>query len=71
VSSLGFTDAVVRCSKIGRELAVDITFIGRPEAGPIELAELDRIRGEVEQRLAPVGLKPWMNILFTLDRRWA
>jgi predicted Co/Zn/Cd cation transporter (cation efflux family) len=71
VRAHGFADAVVRCSKVGRELAVDITFVGRAGAGPVALEELDRIRGEVERRLAPLGFKLWMNILFTLDRRWA
>jgi predicted Co/Zn/Cd cation transporter (cation efflux family) len=71
VRARGFADAVVRSSKVGRELAVDIAFIGRAGSGPVELEELDRIRSEMEQRLSPLGFKLWMNILFTLDRRWA
>jgi predicted Co/Zn/Cd cation transporter (cation efflux family) len=71
VSTRGFADAVVRSSKVGRELAVDIAFIGRAGSGPVELEELDRIREEVERRLATLGFKLWLNILFTRDRRWA
>jgi predicted Co/Zn/Cd cation transporter (cation efflux family) len=37
----------------------------------VELEELDRIREEVERRLATLGFKLWLNILFTRDRRWA
>ena len=71
VRARGFANAVVRSSKVGRELAVDIAFIGRAGSGPVELEELDRIREEVERRLATLGFKLWLNILFTLDRRWA
>jgi predicted Co/Zn/Cd cation transporter (cation efflux family) len=71
VRARGFADAVVRSSKVGRELAVDIAFIGHAGSGLVELEELDRIRSEMEQRLSPLGFKLWMNILFTLDRRWA
>jgi predicted Co/Zn/Cd cation transporter (cation efflux family) len=67
----GFVGAVVRSSKIGRELAVDIAFIGDSSCPPVDLAQLDRIRLEVEQKLASLDFKLWMNVLFTLDRRWA
>jgi len=69
--SRGFAGAVVRSSKIGRELAVDIAFIGHEEMPAMKLAELDAIREEVESGLADLELKLWMNVLFTLDRRWA
>jgi predicted Co/Zn/Cd cation transporter (cation efflux family) len=66
-----FVDAVVRSSKVGRELAVDITFLAPADSGSVEFDELDRIRAEVQQSLSELGYGLWMNILFTKDRRWA
>ena len=66
-----FVAAVVRSSKVGRELAVDITFLAAADSGSVEFDELDRIRAEVHQSLSELGYGLWMNILFTKDRRWA
>ena len=66
-----YTEAVIRSSKIGRELAVDITFLAPPDSGKVAIDTLDNIRAEVEQSLSELGYKLWMNIVFTKDRRWA
>lgn len=66
-----FSEAVVRSTKVGRELAVDIAFLAPADAGKVDIAELDRIRDEVEASLSGLGFSLWMNILFTRDRRWA
>jgi len=66
-----YADAVIRSSKIGRELAVDITFLAPPARGKVDIETLDAIRAEVEQSLSGLGYKLWMNIVFTKDRRWA
>ena len=66
-----FDEAVVRSSKVGRELAVDITFLAPADSGNVDIDELDRIRAEVQQSLSELGYKLWMNILFTKDRSWA
>jgi len=66
-----FVEAVVRSSKVGRELAVDITFLAAPDSGGVDIDELDRIRAEVQQSLSELGYRLWMNILFTKDLRWA
>ena len=66
-----YTEAVIRSSKIGRELAVDITFLAPPDSGKITIDTLDGIRTEVEHSLSELGYKLWMNIVFTKDRRWA
>jgi len=66
-----FEQAVVRSTKIGRELAVDIAFIVPADAGKFGIEELDGIRAEVDRSLSEFGIKLWMNILFTRDRQWA
>ena len=66
-----FFEAIVRSSKIGRELAVDITFLARPEHERVDIAELDKIRTQVQQSLSGLGYTLWMNVLFTKDRYWA
>jgi len=67
----GFSEVVVRSTKIGRELAVDIAFLAPADSEKVDIDELDRIRDEVEQSLAGLGFTLWLNILFTRDRRWA
>jgi len=67
----GYAETVVRSSKIGRELAVDITVLAPLDIGKIDIETLDAIRAEVEQSLSGLGYKLWMNIVFTKDRRWA
>lgn len=66
-----FLEAIVRSTKIGRELAVDVVFIVRPDSPPTPISALDEIRQETRERLASLDLELWLNILFTADRRWA
>jgi predicted Co/Zn/Cd cation transporter (cation efflux family) len=66
-----FEEAVVRSTKIGRELAVDIAFIVSADAGKFDIEELDKIRAEVDRSLSELGNNLWMNILFTKNRHWA
>jgi predicted Co/Zn/Cd cation transporter (cation efflux family) len=66
-----FPAVVVRSTKVGRELAVDIAFLAPADSGKVDIEELDRIRAEVEESLSGLGFILWMNILFTRDRRWA
>jgi len=62
---------VVRASKVGRDLAIDIAFLVEPEQGKVDIADLDRIRAEVEASLSELGYGLWMNIVFTGDEHWA
>jgi predicted Co/Zn/Cd cation transporter (cation efflux family) len=67
----GFTRAVLRVAKIGRELVVDIAFLAPDGFGKVDIDQLDRIRTEVRDNLSELGYKIWMNVLFTKDRYWA
>jgi len=65
-----FVEVKVRSSKVGRELAVDVSFLVAADSDNVDIGELDRIREEVKQSLSELGYRLWMNILFTKDRRW-
>ena len=67
----GFSGASLRSAKIGRELVVDVTFIAPNDMGPLDLAQLDEMRAQVEQQLAAMGYGLYMNVQFTKDRYWA
>ena len=67
----GFSRTVLRSAKVGRELAVDVTFLAAVDMAPRDLAELDEIRTQVEQQLAAMGYGLYMNVQFTKDQRWA
>ncbi|MGQ7272862.1 cation diffusion facilitator family transporter [Marinobacter sp. V034] len=64
-------NAVIRMAKVGRELAVDITFITPNDFGPVDIGELDNVREELYGSLSEAGFKLYMNIVFTKERRWA
>lgn len=70
-STHGFNDAVVRSAKIGREITIDIAFLVHDDYGKVDIDQLDTIRCEVKDRLANLGYKMWINVLFTKDRYWA
>jgi predicted Co/Zn/Cd cation transporter (cation efflux family) len=67
----GFTRAVVRSAKVGRELTVDIAFLAHSEFGSVDIDQLDTVREEVREALSDLGYRIWMNVIFTKDSYWA
>jgi len=61
---------IVRSSKSGRQLNVEIAFVVDDSKRTFAVGELDIIRREVEHTLKTVGLTLWLNIIFTHDRYW-
>ena len=64
----GFADSVVRTSKVGGRLDLDVVFLVGEQT---TVQRCDAVRAELERRLAAAGNHVSMSVGFTADRRWA
>ena len=64
----GFADAVVRTSKVGGRLDLDVVFLVGADT---TVRRCDAVRAELERRLTASGHHASMSVGFTADRRWA
>jgi cation diffusion facilitator family transporter len=64
----GLTDSVVRTSKVGGRLDLDVVFL---VGDATTVQRCDAVRAELERRLAAAGHHVSMSVGFTADRRWA
>ena len=64
----GFADAVVRTSKVGGRLDLDVVFLVGADT---TVRQCDAVRAELERRLTASGHHVSMSVGFTGDRRWA
>ena len=66
-----FDDAVLRASKVGGRVDVEIAFVvGEPS--PVQtVADCDEVRSDLAARLEPLGYERSMTVTFTRDPRWA
>ncbi|GLS91859.1 cobalt-zinc-cadmium resistance protein [Psychromonas marina] len=62
---------IVRSTKTGRQLNIEIAFVIVDPKRTFEVGDLDKIRSEVERSLQSFGMSLWLNIIFTQDRHWA
>lgn len=66
-----FDDAVLRASKVGGRVDVEIAFVvGEPS--PVRtVADCDDVRSDLHARLETLGYERSMSVTFTRDPRWA
>jgi cation diffusion facilitator family transporter len=67
----GLADPVVRLSKVGSRLDIDVVFLVEAASTARSVEQFDEVRAEMEERLLATGLEPWMSVEFTADPRWA
>lgn len=70
-SSYHLGTPVVRSTKTGRQLAVEITFVLDKQNDQLTLKDFDRFRAEIEAQLKPLGFALWLNVSFTYNPQWA
>jgi cation diffusion facilitator family transporter len=63
-------EPVVRLSKVGSRLDVEVVFLVDAGSTARTVEEFDRVRAELDERLRATGLEPWMSVEFTADPRW-
>jgi cation diffusion facilitator family transporter len=66
----GLAEPVVRLSKVGSRLDVEVVFLVEPGSTARNVEEFDEVRAELDERLRATGLEPWMSVEFTADPRW-
>ena len=67
----GLADPVVRLSKVGSRLDIDVVFLVEAASTARSVEQFDEVRAEMEERLLATGLEPWLSVEFTADPRWA
>lgn len=67
----GLPEAVVRASKVGGRMDIEVDYVVGEAAGTITIAECDTVRQALHDRLAEVGYERSMVVSFTGDRRWS
>lgn len=66
-----FQETFTRVAKSGTKLFIEIDFVLSPEGWQPTLLEQDAIREEIMGQMRDISLKKWLNVAFTLDRKWA
>lgn len=66
-----FEETFTRVAKSGTKLFIEIDFVISPDGWQPGLPEQDAIREDIMSQLSDVSLKKWLNVAFTLDRKWA
>lgn len=64
-------ETFTRVAKSGPKLFVEIDFVLSHEGWQPSLLEQDAIREEIMSQMGEIELKKWLNVAFTLDRKWA
>lgn len=70
-SKYGFSESFLRVSKSGTKLFIEIDFVVAQGGWQPNLEDQDLIRQEIIDQMRPITLKKWLNVAFTLDRKWA
>ncbi|MFV8828569.1 cation diffusion facilitator family transporter [Alkalihalobacterium sp. APHAB7] len=63
-------DSMLRMSKVGSKLFIEVDFILNEQSKVITVAEQDLIREEINKRTKDLRYKKWLTVSFTNDRKW-
>ncbi|KKB41671.1 cation diffusion facilitator family transporter [Bacillus thermotolerans] len=69
-SSYRMEEAVLRTSKIGKTLYVEIDVVVSERSLVYTVEEMDQVREELEEKLAGIPLEKWITVSFTKDVKW-
>jgi cation diffusion facilitator family transporter len=67
----GLSEAFVRASKVGRRLDIEIDFVVGADSPVQTVADCDKVREYLHDRLAGLGDECSVVVAFTADRKWA
>ncbi len=67
----GLAEPVVRLSKVGSRLDIDVVFLVEAGSTARTVEQFDQVRAELDERLRTIGLEPSLSVGFTADPRWA
>lgn len=66
-----FDETFLRMTKVGGRLSVEIDFVVTDDSTAQHVSELDVVRRDLHEALAPLTRELWLTVSFTTDRRWA
>jgi cation diffusion facilitator family transporter len=66
-----FTEVVLRATKIGSRVDVDVVYVVGADSPISTVEQCDEVRADLVQRLAPAGYERALTVSFTADRRYA
>jgi cation diffusion facilitator family transporter len=67
----GLPEAYLRAAKVGSRVDVEVDFVVGAESPVRTVADCDRVREDLHDRLATLGHERSLVVAFTTDRRWA
>ncbi|TWI59680.1 cation diffusion facilitator family transporter [Halalkalibacter nanhaiisediminis] len=70
-SKYKFKESMIRTSKVGEKLYIEIDFILDTKSGAQTVAEHDTIREEIATKIDDLQYTKWLTISFTQNRKWA
>ncbi len=69
-SRFGIDDSFVRAAKVGSRLDVDVGFLVGEDSAVQTVADCDRVRQDLHDRLAQLGYESSVSVAFTTDEKW-
>jgi len=71
VQAWGFRKYVLRLQKVGSTVYLELDFVVRDASCGLTIAEQDRIRAELLERIGHHPYQWWYTVAFTADEKWA
>jgi cation diffusion facilitator family transporter len=70
-SRFSISESFLRASKVGARMDIEIDFVLGEDSPVRTVADCDRVREDLHERLAALGYERSVAVTFTNDRRWA
>jgi cation diffusion facilitator family transporter len=67
----GLGESFLRAAKVGSRVDVEVDFVVAPDSPVRTVADCDRVRQDLHDRLAALGHERSVVVAFTTDRKWA
>jgi predicted Co/Zn/Cd cation transporter (cation efflux family) len=67
----GLGESFLRAAKVGSRLDVEVDFVVGADSSVRTVADCDRVRQDLHDRLADLGHERSVIVAFTTDRKWA
>src|SRR4051794_24194766 len=67
----GLGESFLRAAKVGSRVDVEVDFVVAPDSAVRTVADCDRVRQDLHDRLAALGHERSVVVAFTTDRKWA
>ncbi|PYZ92203.1 cation transporter [Salipaludibacillus keqinensis] len=70
-SKYDMQETILRISKVGRTLSIEVDFIVKKTSKVQSISDQDHIREEISTKIHHIDYTKWLTVSFTNDRKWA